>query len=81
MSYLKRHMEDLVLALNDSWPAILLTGPRQAGKTTMLRHLAERENKNRNYVSLDDLTVRELAKTDPKILSSRVDFLTTRRVP
>lgn len=67
MPYLKRHMEDLVLALSDSWPAILLTGPRQAGKTTMLRHLAELENKNRNYVSLDDLTVRELAKTDPKM--------------
>ena len=71
MSYLKRHMEDLVLALNDSWPAILLTGPRQAGKTTMLRHLAEQENKNRNYVSLDDLTVRELAKTDPKMFLQR----------
>ena len=71
MPYLKRHMEDLVLALSDSWPAILLTGPRQAGKTTMLRHLAELENKNRNYVSLDDLTVRELAKTDPKMFLQR----------
>ena len=71
MSYLKRHLEDLVLALSDAWPAILLTGPRQAGKTTMLRHLAELENKNRNYVSLDDLTARELAKTDPGMFLQR----------
>ncbi|HBQ63800.1 MAG TPA: ATPase [Clostridiales bacterium] len=67
MKYIKRHMEDQVLALSKSWPAILLTGPRQAGKTTMLRELAARENAGRKYVSLDDLNMREMAKTDPKM--------------
>jgi predicted AAA+ superfamily ATPase len=43
--------------------AILVTGARQVGKTTMLRHLAE--NQNRAYVTLDNMLARNLAKTDP----------------
>lgn len=67
MEYIKRHMEEVVQTLSKSWPVILLTGPRQAGKTTMLRELAERENIGREYVSLDDLNMRAMAKTDPKM--------------
>ena len=44
MEYISRHMENKILELSKSYSAILLTGPRQAGKTTMLRSLAEREN-------------------------------------
>ncbi len=67
MPYIKRHMEDCVQELSKSWSAILITGPRQAGKTTMLRNLAEKEGNKREYVSLDDLTLREMAKNDPKL--------------
>ena len=67
MGYIKRHMESLVLDLSASWPVILLTGPRQAGKTTMLKRLAESEGAGRGYVSLDDLTLREMARSDPKM--------------
>jgi len=67
MNYIKRHMEDVILNLSKSWPAILLTGPRQAGKTTMLKELARREDRGRRYVSLDDMAVREMAKNDPKM--------------
>lgn len=67
MPYIKRHMEDCVMKLSQSWPVILLTGPRQAGKTTMLQNMADQEGIEREYVTLDDLTHRELAKTDPKM--------------
>ena len=67
MSYIVRHMENRILELSKSYSAILLTGPRQAGKTTMLRSLAERENKGRAYVSLDDLATRDMAKNDPAL--------------
>lgn len=67
MSYIERHMEQCITELSKTWSAILLTGPRQSGKTTMLKNLAERENIGREYISLDDLTVRELAKNDPKM--------------
>ena len=67
MSYILRHMENRILELSESYSAILLTGPRQAGKTTMLRSLAEKENKGRKYVSLDDLATRDMAKNDPAL--------------
>jgi predicted AAA+ superfamily ATPase len=60
-------MEDQVLELSKTWPALLITGPRQAGKTTMLKNLSQREGIGREYVSLDDLNLRELAKSDPKM--------------
>lgn len=67
MEYISRHMESRILELSKSYSAILLTGPRQAGKTTMLRSLAEKENIGRKYVTLDDLTEREMAKKDPAL--------------
>ena len=67
MKYIARHMEKRIMELSESYSAILLTGPRQSGKTTMLRSLAEKENKGREYVSLDDLATRDMAKNDPAL--------------
>lgn len=63
MNYIKRDMESLIIKLSNQFPAILITGSRQVGKTTMLKKLME--GMDRTYVSLDDLTIRNLAKTDP----------------
>lgn len=65
--YITRHMEQIVSRLTTQYPAIMLVGPRQAGKTTMLEHLMAQEGRGRKKVTLDDLTERELAKTDPKM--------------
>lgn len=65
MNYIKRNMEDIFLKLNKQYPAILITGPRQVGKTTMLQNLMKLEGGDRHYVSLDDLNERILAKSDP----------------
>ena len=61
--YIPRLMEPLVLEVSKEYPAVLLVGPRQTGKTRMLQRLAE--GTDRGYVSLDDLTNRALAKQDP----------------
>ncbi|MDP4178603.1 MAG: ATP-binding protein [Bacillota bacterium] len=61
--YIKRDMENIVLKLTKEYPAILITGPRQVGKTTMLQNLMK--GTDRAYVSLDDLNARSLAKSDP----------------
>lgn len=63
--YIIRDMEKLVEQLSLEYPAILITGPRQVGKTTMLQKLME--GTGRTYVTLDDLTARQLAKTDPEL--------------
>ena len=67
MKYINRHIESRILELSKSYSAILLTGPRQAGKTTMLQELSEKENIGREYVTLDDLIERDMAKNDPAL--------------
>lgn len=67
MFYIKRNIEDVFMRLNEQFPAILVTGPRQVGKTTMLKQMVLREGRSRTYVSLDDLNERSLAKTDPEM--------------
>ncbi|SEW10179.1 ATP-binding protein [[Clostridium] fimetarium] len=59
----QRSLESIVIELTKQYPAILITGPRQVGKTTMLQKLMEGTDKN--YVTLDDLNERALAKSDP----------------
>ena len=61
--YFNRNIEAKIKNLNESFPVILITGPRQVGKTTVLKWLAK---ENRRYVTLDDFRERQLAKEDPK---------------
>lgn len=63
MRYIKRDLERKFLHMNELFKAVLVTGARQVGKTTMLKHLAK--GTNRTYVSLDNIMVRELAQSDP----------------
>ncbi len=65
MSYIKRTLEKKFLEVSSEYSCILLTGPRQVGKSTMLEHLME--GTARAKVSLDDLADRRLAQTDPEI--------------
>ena len=62
MEYIKRDLEEKIKALVEDYSCILITGPRQVGKTTVLKQLMTEE---REYVTLDDLEERKLAKTDP----------------
>jgi predicted AAA+ superfamily ATPase len=50
------------------YPVLLLTGARQVGKTTLLRHLCEQ---GRTYVTLDDPNQRALATEDPGLFLQR----------
>ena len=62
MAYIKRDIEDKIISLSKEYSCILITGPRQVGKTTVLRQLMD---DNREYVTLDDMDERSLAKRDP----------------
>ena len=67
--YIKRNLERKFLKLNGFFKVMLVTGARQVGKTTMLKHLAE--GTNRTYVSMDDLLARDLATRDPSLFFQR----------
>lgn len=64
MKYIKRDMEAKIRSLAAEYACVLITGPRQVGKTTVLRSMME---ENRTYVTLDDLEERSLAKRDPAL--------------
>lgn len=62
--YIRRHLETPFLKANRFFPALLVTGARQVGKTTFLRRIAEPE---RRFVSLDVPDVQEMARSDPRL--------------
>ena len=63
MKYIKRELERKFLAMNAVFKAVMVTGARQVGKSTMLKELAAGEE--RTYVNLDNSRDRELANRDP----------------
>ena len=65
MNYIPRNLEVIVKQVTEEYPVVLVTGPRQVGKTTMLQRLME--NTGRGYVSLDDLSDRSLAREVPEL--------------
>lgn len=65
MNYIARNLETVIEEVTKEYPVVLVTGPRQVGKTTMLQKLME--GTDRSYVSLDDLNERNIAKTDPQL--------------
>ena len=58
--YIERTLEKKFMKISQEYACILLTGPRQVGKSTMLRHLME--GTARGEVSLDDLEGADLPK-------------------
>lgn len=60
----KRESVDFIKNVSDTFKVLLITGPRQVGKTTLLLSL---KPDNMNYVTLDDVNLRRQAQEDPKM--------------
>ncbi len=65
MNYIPRAMEPLVERTASEYSVVLVVGPRQVGKSTMLNHVIGQAALDVERVTLDDLTERQLASTDP----------------
>ncbi len=68
MAYIKRTLEQSIIKNSDFFPVVMVTGPRQVGKTTVLQNC---EKTPRTYVSLDVLANRNLAQNDPQLFLER----------
>lgn len=73
--YRARTIEKTLQSLITKFPVIMVTGPRQVGKTTLLNYVAVNSNRKINYVSLDNLLIRQQAIEDPEL------FLRTYEAP
>jgi predicted AAA+ superfamily ATPase len=62
--YLRRTLQNTIKRVNQSFPVVLITGPRQVGKTTLFQELQKNE---RRYVTLDDSLERALAQEEPAL--------------
>lgn len=60
-AYIKRKIESTILETAKYFPVITVTGPRQSGKTTMLKQIFP----HLHYYSLEDLDTRSFAMEDP----------------
>lgn len=63
MKYIKRNAEEVIKKEEKLFKAILITGARQVGKTTMLKNLKP----NINYITLDDMILNQSAQEDPNL--------------
>ena len=61
---LTRTLSTTIHRISESFPVLMLTGPRQVGKTTLLQMCAQGR---RNHVTLDDMDARSLAQGDPAL--------------
>ena len=61
--YLSRHLQHLLLQLIEQFPALLITGPRQVGKSTLLQQIGE----NYRYITFDNPLVLNQALDDPTL--------------
>ena len=62
--FVTRTLGSCIAKVNDFFPVVLITGPRQVGKTSLLEECAKEQRK---YVSLDSFEKRSLAQNDPAL--------------
>lgn len=65
MDYIKRHMETHILQADQTFKGLLVTGARQVGKSTLLRHVFP----ERSYLTFDDPILLTQARTEPGLFS------------
>ena len=78
---IRRDLAPKILSMAEKFPVVTVTGPRQSGKSTLVRSLFP----HYRYVTLEDEDVRALAQNDPRafldLYDDRVIFDEAQRAP
>ena len=69
--YIKRHVEQVILDAAESFPCIVVYGPRQVGKSTTINMLF---GERIPLVTLDDAEDRNLALNNPRLFLERYSW-------
>lgn len=72
MKYVNRAITNKILTGLRSIPAVFINGPRQAGKSTLVQHIAEYSKAS--YMTLDDMTTLAAAESDPEGFIQGLDY-------
>lgn len=64
MIYIQRNITDVILKGLSTMPAVFINGPRQSGKSTLAKKIAD-ETINADYVTFDDISTLSFAKSNP----------------
>lgn len=75
MKYISRELEEKLISMIDNYQVIMITGPRQIGKSTLLNYVLKKLGKIINKVTLDDIFLKIQAQDDPEL------FLRTHDAP
>jgi len=67
-----RLLEDRIVQSLQTFPVVYIAGPRQAGKTTLVQHIATQRHKAQ-YITFDDIQVRSAAQYDPETFLRKLD--------
>ena len=67
MKYIQRTMEEKLISMINNYQVIMITGPRQVGKSTLLSYISNKAGIKINRVTLDDIVLREQARSNPEL--------------
>lgn len=68
--FIPRRIAPIIKAQQSKFPVLAITGPRQSGKTTLLREIFE----DYRYISLEDPNIRSFASDDPIGFLNKYDY-------
>lgn len=66
---IRRDIENILIKLANQYPVVTITGPRQSGKTTLIRHVFP----DKKYVNLETPDIRQFALADPRGFLNQYD--------
>ncbi len=73
MAYHQRKIQSRISKLFEIFPIVSITGPRRAGKSTLINYYTEQSREKWKYYNLDDLNLVQEIKADPVLFARSIN--------